>query len=97
MKNLYEVKIVGTLVACSEGLLDTWREIAGWAAEQLRARHGDQVVVQYFDLLDADCPPLPQGAQLPVVFLNESVISSGGKISVPLINKKIKEIETENG
>ena len=96
MKRTYEVKIVGTLVACTEGLLDSWREVAGWVSNQLNTRFGEQVSVEYFDLMDENCPPLPEGAQLPVVFLNGNMISNGGKVSVPLISKEIKEMETTN-
>lgn len=93
MNRKYEVIIVGSLIACTEGLLDSWREVSGWVSDQLITRFGEQVSVEYFDLLDEKCPALPEGAQLPVVFLNGEVISNGGKISVPLISRKIKEFE----
>ncbi|MBW6474356.1 MAG: hypothetical protein K0B14_14620 [Anaerolineaceae bacterium] len=95
MNRLYEVKIVGTLVACSEGMVDNWREVARWVSDQLKTRYGEQVMVEYFDLLDEHCPALPADAQLPVVFLNGKVISNGGKISVSLINKKIIELSVD--
>jgi len=87
------VKIVSAPVACSEGFVDSWREVADWVSDQLKARYGNKIAVLYYDLLEVDCPTLPDGVQLPVVFVNEEVISSGGKISVPQINKKIKDIE----
>lgn len=86
------VKVIGVPVACKDGIKESWREAAGWAAGQLNARYGDQVRLQYYDLFDPDCPVLPPGAHLPVVLLGESVISSGGKISIPLIRKKIEEL-----
>jgi hypothetical protein len=85
------VKIIGAPVACQRGIKETWREVAGWAAEQLRSRYGETVRVQYYDLFDPDCPTLPPGSQLPVVFVGEALVSSGGKISIPLIRKKIEE------
>jgi hypothetical protein len=50
------VDIIGTQVACSRGLKDTWREVAAWTAGQLTARFGNAVGVQYHDMFDADCP-----------------------------------------
>jgi hypothetical protein len=35
---------------------------------------------------------MPAGAQLPLVLINNEVLSSGGKISVPAIRKKIESI-----
>ena len=84
------VHIIGALVACAEGVNDTWRDVAKLAADQLIARFGDRVSVRYFDLFDADCPALPDGAQLPLVLLNDEVLSSGGKISVPAIRKRLE-------
>jgi hypothetical protein len=49
------------------------------------------VRVRYYDLFDPDCPTLPPNSQLPVVFVSDVLVSSGGKISIPLIRKKIEE------
>lgn len=84
------VTIIGAPVACKEGIKDTWREVAGWAAGQLTARFGQAVQVEYFEFFNQACPPLPQGAQLPVVMVNGEVISNGGKISVPAIRKYLE-------
>lgn len=86
------VRIVGAPIACEEGVKDSWREVAAWAAGQLKARFGDAVDVRYFDLFDADCPALPVGAQLPLVLVQDEVLSSGGKVSVPAIRRKIESI-----
>ncbi len=86
------VQIIGAPVACAQGIKDSWREIAKWAAGQLAARYGTAVQVQYFDLFDPACPPLPDGAQLPVVIINGKVVSCGGKISVPVIRKHLEDI-----
>jgi hypothetical protein len=86
------VRIVGAPVACAEGVKDTWRDVAQHAADQLIARFGDSVQVQYFDLFDPDCPALPAGAQLPLVIIEGEVLSSGGKISVPAIRKRIETL-----
>ncbi len=73
------VQIIGSQVACKEGLKDTWREIAEWAAGQLEARFGESVQVHYFDLFNSDCPTLPAGAQLPVVLVDGQWLNCGGK------------------
>jgi len=59
---------------------------------QLKAYFGAEVHVQYYDLFDADRPPLPANAQLPLVMVNSEVFSIGGKISVPAIRCKIEEM-----
>jgi hypothetical protein len=86
------VQIIGAPIACAEGVKDTWRDVAKHAAEQLIARFGDSVRVQYFDLFDPDCPTLSDGAQLPLVIIAGEVLSSGGKISVPAIRKRIETL-----
>ncbi len=92
MTNPVIVRIVGAPIACAEGVKDTWREVAAWAAGQLKARFGDAVEVRYFDLFDPDCPALPDGAQLPMVLVEDDVLSSGGKVSVPAIRRKVESI-----
>lgn len=91
MQSMIVVKIIGAPVACKEGVKETWREVAEWAAGQLRLRYGETAHVHYYDLFDPDCPTLPPNSQLPVVFVNDRLVSSGGKISIPLIRKKIDE------
>ena len=85
------VEIVGAPVACEKGVQDTWREVALWAARQLHSKYGGVVSVRYYDLFDADCPPLPPGAQLPLVYVCGEVLSSGGKVSLPAIRNRLEE------
>jgi len=84
------VQIIGAPIACKDGVKDTWREIAEWAAKQLAVHYGDTVCTEYFDLFNPNCPPLPEGAQLPVVLVNGRIVSSGGKISIPVIRKYLE-------
>lgn len=86
------VQIIGVPIACAEGVKDSWREVAAWAAGQLRTRFGEAVDVKYYDLFDADCPSMPLGAQLPLVMVNGEVTVNGGKISVPAIRRKIESV-----
>ena len=86
------IQIVGARVACAEGIKDSWREVASWAASQLKRRFGQAVQLAYYDLFDTHCPSLPPGARLPLVLINGKVLSSGAKISVPLIRKHLETL-----
>jgi len=86
------VQIIGAPIACKEGVKDSWREVARWADGQLKGHFGEAVDARYYDLFDADCPPMPNGVQLPLVMVDGEVVSSGGKISVPAIRRKIESI-----
>lgn len=86
------VQIIGTPIAYKEGVKDSWRDVAKWAIGQLKGHFGEAVDACYFDLFDADCPRMPTGAQLPLVMVAGEVVSSGGKISVPVIRRKIESI-----
>lgn len=90
MTPLVAVQIIGAPVACADGMKDTWREIAALTGDQLRRRFGEAVQVEYFNLFDPTCPPIPPGSQLPLVFINGELFSSGGKISVPAIRKRLE-------
>ena len=92
MTQVIAVQIVGAPIACEGGLKDSWRETARWAEGQLQARFGEAVEVQYYDLFDAGCPAVPQGAQLPLVLVEGQVLSSGGKISIPVLRRRIEEL-----
>lgn len=83
------VHIIGAPIACKDGVKDAWREVAAWTEDHLHQRFGDAVAVTYFDLFDPACPPMPPEAQLPLVLVNGERFSSGGKISVPALSKKI--------
>lgn len=92
MDSLVVVQIIGAPIACKEGVKDTWREVAEWAAGQLKAHFGNSVEVQYFDLFDQDCPLMPPSAKLPLVLVNNEVLINGSKISVPAIRKRIEQL-----
>jgi len=84
------ITIIGAPIACKEGVKDTWRDTARWAEGQLKQRFGEAVRVRYFDLFDPNCPPIPPDVQLPLVLVDSQVLSSGGKISVPVIRKRLE-------
>jgi disulfide oxidoreductase YuzD len=86
------VTIVGAPVACGADVKDTWRELSEWVGDELRRRYGDAVVVGYHDLFDADRPSLPIDAQLPLVMVDDHVVTSGGKLSIPAIRKALEGV-----
>jgi disulfide oxidoreductase YuzD len=92
MSKVVSVRIVGAPVACEGGVKDSWRDTAKWAEGQLKARFGEAVQVKYFDLFDAECPPMPANAQLPFVLVEDEVVISGGKISIPIIRRCVEEL-----
>ena len=92
MSKAVSVQIVGAPIACEGGVKDSWRDTAKWAEGHLKARFGDTVQVNYFDLFDVDCPSMPPGAQLPLVLVEGEIVSSGGKISIPIIRRKVEEM-----
>ena len=92
MSKVVSVQIIGAPIACDGGVKDTWRDTAKWAEGQLKARFGEAVQVKYFDLFDGDCPPMPANSQLPLVFVEDEVVISGGKISIPIIRRKVEEM-----
>ncbi|MBZ0315717.1 MAG: hypothetical protein K8L91_04800 [Anaerolineae bacterium] len=88
------VQIIGAPIACSEGIKDSWREVAHWAASKLYQQFGETLQVKYYDLFDPDCPAFPADAQLPLVLLAGEILSSGEKISLPLICRKLEKLTT---
>lgn len=92
MSNSVLVQIIGAPIACKEGVKDSWREVARWTEEQLKARFGEAVQVKYYDLFDVDCPSMPQEAQLPVVLVNGETTINGGKIAISVIRRKIESL-----
>jgi disulfide oxidoreductase YuzD len=92
MTKVISVQIVGAPIACESGVKDSWRDTARWVEGQLKARFGDAVEIHYYDLFDADCPVMPESAQLPLVLVDGGVVSSGGKISIPIMRCRIEEL-----
>jgi hypothetical protein len=89
MSALVTIEIIGAPVACADGVKDSWRDLARWIAGQIEGRYGQTVLVTYHDLFDLDCPSLPENAQLPLVLVNGQVLTSGGKVSMPAIRRRL--------
>jgi disulfide oxidoreductase YuzD len=92
MKSLAVVQIVSAPTACAEGITDSWRKTAAWVSGQLAAKYGESVQVDYYDLFDPGCPRLPPETKLPLVLVNGEVLSSGEKISIPSIRKRVESL-----
>lgn len=92
------VRIFGVSTACATGVTDAWREAAGWARQQLTTRFGQQVSVEYYDLFSPEMDRFPEvmalvstgQGQVPLVFVDEELLSSGGKVSVPDIRRHLE-------
>jgi len=92
MTQRIRVEIVGAPIACADGVKDSWRVVAAWAADQLTARFGEAVQVEYYDLFDLGAPTVPPGARLPLVLVGGDVVSDGGKISIPAIRRRVESM-----
>jgi len=92
------VRIVGVPSACASGVTEPWRGIAALAASQLGTRFGDQVSIEYHDLFSPEMDNFPEAlalvqggkADIPLVFVGDTLLSAGGKISLPAIRKALE-------
>lgn len=84
-----KVEIIASPIACEEGIRDDWRDLSKWLSSKLDVIYGNLVTVQYFDIFDSNCPPLPPQAQLPIIKVGEQVLSMGEKLSMPRIREQI--------
>lgn len=93
------VRIFGVPVACASGVTEPWQEVADWVRQQLTGRFGDeQVTVEYYDLFSPEMDRFPEvmalvaagQGQVPLVFVNGELVSSGSKVSVPDIRHRLE-------
>lgn len=87
---MIKIQIIGTQVACKEGLKDTWRDVAAFAKSQLQLHFKDEVEINYYDLFDRQCPTFPKEAQIPIVMVDDELFSAGGKIDIPKLKNYLK-------
>jgi len=100
MEQRVTVRIFGTLTACREGTVDAWRDTTAFARHALSKRFGDQVAVEYYDLFSPEMDRFPQVVALvaagqghvPLIFVDGELLSSGGKVSVPDIRRRLEAI-----
>lgn len=92
------VHIFGVPAACATGVTDAWRKAAGWARQQLMARFGQHVTVEYYDLFSPEMDRFPDvlalvkegSGAVPLVFVGDELLSAGGKVSVPAIRRRLE-------
>ncbi len=85
------------LAACDPG--KTWKAAADMVARRLGDRYGDAVHVQFVEIFS---PPsfqyqdildrVGRGEQAPFVTVNDELIQTGGKLSEPVIRRKLDEL-----
>ena len=88
------VRIFGVPVAgCKPG--KTWRDAASFAKNLLTLRFGSKIEVEYIEFLSPEWEKFPNitdlintgQAQIPIVMVNDEILSSGGKVNVGKIEK----------
>lgn len=98
MDRQISVRISGVPTACATGVADAWRETAALVRRQLTARFGPPVSEQYYDLFSPEMDRFPEivalvsagQGQVPLVFVDKELLSSGGKVSVPDIRRRLE-------
>ena len=94
------VRIFGAPSACATGVTDAWRKVAAWARRQLTVRFGEQVSVEYYDLFSPEMDRFPDVLALvergdgavPLVFVDNELLSAGGKVSIPAIRHRLEAL-----
>jgi disulfide oxidoreductase YuzD len=99
------VRIFGVPVACGDTVADQWRQIADWTRRQLLRQFGGQVTVEYYDLFSPETDRFPEvlalvrggKGKVPLVYVGDELLSSGGKVSVLAIRRKVESLLPERG
>ncbi len=97
------VRVFGVATSTNCGCQEGWRDATEWVARSLKSYFGDQICVEYHDLFLAAPADFPQvlelvergEAQPPVVFIEDKLFSSGGRISGPTIRKQLEALGVE--
>lgn len=91
------VLIVGLPSAATCPPEKTWRAAAGFVAQRLDARFGDEATVAYVDLFSPEMGAHPDveariatdGLDMPLVMVDGAVVSAGGKLNVSAIERAV--------
>ncbi len=94
------VRVFGVPTANSCGPQDGWRDATEWIARNLKARFGEQIRVEYYDLFSEAQTAFPDviervasgAAQPPLVFVGDELLSAGGRISGPAIRQRLETL-----
>ena len=100
------VRIYGAPTTCSTGVADAWRDVATLMGRQWKERFGDRVDFEYVDLFGPEASRFPHvlaqvsqdNLALPLVYIDDELFSSGGKLNGPAIRRRIETlINTADG
>ena len=91
------VLIVGLPAAATCPPQKTWRAAAGFVTQRLHAQFGEDVAVEYVDLFSPEMAGHPDvetriatdGLVPPVVVVDGSVLSGGGKLNISAIERAV--------
>ncbi len=94
------VRIYGAPTACSTGVTDAWRDAATLMGRQWKERFGDRVDFEYVDLFGPEASRFPHvlaqvsqdNLALPLVYIDDELFSSGGKLNGPAIRRRIEAL-----
>lgn len=96
------VRIFGVPVAgCKPG--KSWQDAANFAKKLLTSKFGDQIKVEYIEFLPSKWKDFPEviesinkgKAKIPIITVNGEAISTGGKINISQIEKRLLDIVVE--
>ena len=91
---------------CSIDVTDAWRDVATLMGPQWKERFGDRVDFEYVDLFGPEASRFPHvlaqvprdNLALPLVYIDDKLFSSGGKLNGPAIRRRIEAlINTADG
>jgi hypothetical protein len=82
------------------GATDAWQAAADTARRRLTTAFGPQVHVEYYTATSPEISRFPQAlalirlgnAPLPLVFIGEELFSTGGKILIPEISRRLEAL-----
>ncbi len=94
------VRVYGAPMACSTGVTDAWRDVATLMGRQWKERFGDRVDFEYVDLFGPEASRFPHvlaqvsqdNLALPLVYVDDELFSSGGKLNGPAIRRRIEAL-----
>lgn len=82
------------------GATDAWQGAADYARRRLTKAFGAQVQVEYYTAFSPEISRFPQAlalirlgnAPLPLVFIGETLFSTGGKLQIPEISRQLEAL-----
>lgn len=94
------VRVFGVPTAGTCRAREGWREATEWMAHSLKSQFGDQVRVEYVDLFSEKVDQCPAALALvtsgeaipPLIFVDDELLTSGGKISGPAVHRRLESL-----